>query len=44
MKSSIPETQCGEGIFQVQHHCLCILTLQIKYQGQADHDTIFENS
>ena len=40
MKSPTPETQCTEGIFQMQ--CpFVLLTLQIRYQGQA---TTYENS
>ena len=36
-----PETQSEECISQKQ---IVLLTLQIKYQGQANHDTTFENS
>ena len=43
MKSPIPETQCAERIFRKQT-LFVLLTLQIKYQGQANHDTSFENS
>ena len=41
MKPQTPETQCAECIFQKQ---FVLLTLQIEYQGQANHDTTFENS
>ena len=43
MKSPTPETQCAEGIFQKQY-LFVLLTLQIKHQGQVNHDTTFENS
>ena len=43
MKSSTPETQCAECICQ-KHTIFVLLTLQIKFQGQANHDTTFENS
>ena len=43
MKSPTPETQCVECIFQKQYP-ICAVNLQIKYQGQANHDTTFENS
>ena len=38
MKSPTPETQCAQGIYQMQYP-ICA-----KYQGQADHDTTFANS
>ena len=43
MKCSTPEAKCAEGIFQMQY-LFFLLTLQIKYQGQAEHDTTFEKS
>ena len=43
MKCSTPEAKCAEGIFQMQY-LFFLLTLQIKCQGQAEHDTTFENS
>ena len=43
MKSPTSETQCAECIFQKQY-LFVLLTLQIKYQGQANHNTTFENS
>ena len=42
MKCSTTETKYAEGIFQMQF-LFFLLTLQIKYQGQAEHDTTFEN-
>ena len=48
MKPATPETQCVECIFQKPiryfNTLFVLLTLQIKYQGQANHDTTFENS
>ena len=41
MKSPTPEVQCARCIFQKQY---LLLTLQIKYQSQVNHDTTFENS
>ena len=41
MKFPTSDTHCAKGIFQMQ---FVLLTLQIKHQGQADHDTTFENS
>ena len=43
MKSPTPETQCEECIFRKQY-LFVLLTLQIKHQGQVNHDTTFENS
>ena len=43
MKSPTPETLCAECIFQ-SNALFVLLTLQIKYQGQANHDTTFENT
>ena len=43
MKSPTPETQCTACIFQKQY-LFVLLTLQIKHQGQVNHDTTFENS
>ena len=43
MKSSTPETQSAECIFRKQH-LLVLLALQIKHQGQVNHDNTFENS
>ena len=36
MKSPTPETQCAQGIYQMQY--------PICAKGQADYDTTFENS
>ena len=43
MKFPTPETQCAECIFRKQY-LFVMLTLQIKHQGQVNHDTTFENS
>ena len=43
MKPLTSETQCAEGIFKC-NALFVLLTLQIKYQGQANHDTTSENS
>ena len=43
MNTPTPETQSAECIFQKQYP-ICAVNLQIKYQGQAYHDTTFENS
>ena len=42
MKSPTPETVC-RGIFKC-NTLFVLLTLQIKYQRQAEHETTFENS
>ena len=39
MKSPTHQAQCAEGIFQ----CSTLFLLQMIYQSQAEHDTIFEN-
>ena len=39
MKSPTHQAQCAGGIFQ----CNTLFLLQIIYQGQAEHDTTFEN-
>ena len=41
MKSPTPETQ---SVFFKSNTLFVLLTLQIKYQGQANHGTTFENS
>ena len=43
MKSPAPETQCGEDIFFKFSTLFVLLTLQIKYQDQAEPKTTFEN-
>ena len=43
MRFPNPETHCAEGIFRIQY-LFVQLPLQIKYQGQADYDTTFQNS
>ena len=43
MKSPTPQTQSAECIFRKQY-LFVLLTLQIKDQGQVNHDTTFENS
>ena len=42
MKSPTLKRQFAEGTFQTQS-LFMLLTLQMKYQGQADHDTTFKN-
>ena len=44
MKSPTPETQSVQSVFFKSNIMFVLLTLQIKYQGQANHGTIFENS
>ena len=39
MKSPTHKAQCAEDIFQ----CSTLFLLQMIYQGQAEHDTTFEN-
>ena len=41
MKSPTPETQ---SVFFKSNILIVLLTLQVKYQGQANHGTTFENS
>ena len=43
MKFPTPKTHCAEGSFRMQY-LFVLLTLQIKYQGQADYDITFQNS
>ena len=43
MKSPTPETQL-QNVFFKSNTLFVLLTLQIKYQGQANHDATFENS
>ena len=43
MKSVTPEVQYVEVSFQ-SNTLFVLLTLQVIYQGQAEHDTTFENS
>ena len=42
MKSQTPETL--QSVFFKSNTLFVLLALQIKYQGQANHDTTFENS
>ena len=43
MKSVTPEAQYAEVSFQC-NTLFVLLTLQVIYQGQAEHDATFENS
>ena len=43
MKYPTPVAQCAKDIFQMQYLFL-LLTLQIIYQSQAEHEATFENS
>ena len=43
MKSPTPETQSAECIFRKQY-LFVLLTLQIKHQGQVNHETTCESS
>ena len=43
MKSVTPEAQYAEVSFQC-NTLFALLTLQVIYQGQAEHDKTFENS
>ena len=44
MKSPQPLRHSVQSVFFKSNTLFVLLTLQIKYQGQANHDTTFENS
>ena len=43
MKSTFPEAECAEGVFPMEP-LSALLTLQVICQGQAEHDSTYENS